>query len=86
MRLLANENVPRTVVAMLRQHGHDLLSANESLHGQSDQADLARARTERRLLVTHDKDFGALAFRSRLPAQCRVMLYVSAGRNQPQSG
>jgi predicted nuclease of predicted toxin-antitoxin system len=79
MRLLLNENVSRTVIRALRQRGHDVLSAKESLRGQSDQAILARALAEERLVVTHDKDFGELAFRSRLPAQCGVLLFRLAG-------
>ena len=35
---------------------------------------LARAQSEHRILVTLDKDFGELAFRSRLPAQSGVIL------------
>jgi hypothetical protein len=36
---------------------------------------LARAVAEARVLVTFDKDFGELAFRSRLPASCGVILF-----------
>jgi predicted nuclease of predicted toxin-antitoxin system len=79
MRLLLNENVSRTVIRGLRQRGHDILSVKESLRGQSDEAILARALAEQRLVVTHDKDFGELAFRSRLPAECGVLLFRLAG-------
>ena len=79
MRLLLNENISRTVIRALRERGHDVLSAKESLRGQSDQAILARASAEQRLVVTHDKDFGELAFRSRLPAECGVVLFRLAG-------
>jgi predicted nuclease of predicted toxin-antitoxin system len=79
MRLLANENVSGAVVQALRQRGHDVLSAKESLRGQTDRAVLARARADQRLLVTHDKDFGELAFGSRLPAECGIVLFRLAG-------
>ena len=42
--------------------------------GAPDQAILGRARREERTLVTFDKDFGELAFRSRLPAACGIIL------------
>jgi predicted nuclease of predicted toxin-antitoxin system len=35
----------------------------ETMRGRGDPAILARAQTEERLVVTHDKDFGELAFR-----------------------
>jgi predicted nuclease of predicted toxin-antitoxin system len=78
VRLLVDENVPRTVVE-LRQRGHDVLSAKESLRSQPDQLILARAQAEHRLIVTHDKDFGELAFQARLPASSGIILLRLTG-------
>ena len=36
-------------------------------------------QTEERIVVTHDKDFGELAFRAQLPASCGVMLFRLSG-------
>jgi predicted nuclease of predicted toxin-antitoxin system len=66
---------------MLRQRGHDVLSAKESMRSQSDSAILERTRREGRLVVTHDKDFGELAFRSGLPAECGIVFLRLGGRN-----
>ena len=79
MRLLANENVSDTVVRTLRQRGHDVLSAKESMRSQPDEKLLARAQAEGRILVTHDRDFGELAFGSGLPAECGVILLRLTG-------
>jgi predicted nuclease of predicted toxin-antitoxin system len=79
MRLLANENVSATVIQALRQRGHDVLSAKESMRGELDSAVLLRARQEGRLVVTHDKDFGELAFRNCLPAECGILLFRLGG-------
>lgn len=79
MRLLVNENVSATVIAMLRQHGHDVLSVKESMRSETDDVILAKAQAEQRLVVTHDKDFGELAFRFGLPAECGVMLLRLSG-------
>lgn len=79
MRLLLNENMSATAIFALRARGHDVLSVKESLRGQADAAILERARHEGRLLVTHDRDFGELAFRSRLPAACGVLLFCLSG-------
>ena len=45
----------------------------------ADDAILARAQTEERIVVTHDKDFGELAFRSQLPASSGVILLRLSG-------
>ncbi len=81
MRLLVNENVAGTVIRTLRRQGHDVLSARESMQGEPDPVILERARREGRLLVTHHKDFGELAFRSRLPAECGIILFRLGGRS-----
>jgi predicted nuclease of predicted toxin-antitoxin system len=79
MNLILNENIPSSVVQGLRARGHDVLSVKESMRGLDDPAILARARTERRLVVTQDKDFGELAFRFRLPADCGIVLFRLSG-------
>ena len=82
MRLLANENMAASVVKGLRAAGHDVLSAKESIAGANDDAVLKRAISETRVLLTFDKDFGELAFRSELPASCGVILvrFIPKGR------
>lgn len=74
MQLLANENVPRLTVEALRAAGHDLVWARTDMPGSSDETVLARAQAEGRILVTHDKDFGDLAFHVGLPATCGIIL------------
>lgn len=81
MRILANENVSATVLQALRERGHDVLSVKESLRGEKDATILARAQAELRLVLTHDKDFGELAFRAGLPAECGVILIRLSGDN-----
>jgi predicted nuclease of predicted toxin-antitoxin system len=81
MRLLANENVTSTVIHQLRQRGHDVLSVKESMRSEQDDVVLARAQAEQRTVITHDKDFGELAFRSQLAASSGVILFRLAGSN-----
>jgi predicted nuclease of predicted toxin-antitoxin system len=75
MRFLVNENVTRTEIYELRQRGHDVLPVKESMRSENDDVILARAQAEQRIVVTLDKDFGELAFRSKLPAECGVILF-----------
>jgi predicted nuclease of predicted toxin-antitoxin system len=63
------------VIRALRERGYDVVSVKESMRGSPDQTVLERAQTESRLLMTHDKDFGELAFRSRLPGGCGILLF-----------
>jgi predicted nuclease of predicted toxin-antitoxin system len=79
VRFLANENVASSVIRELRVRGHDVLSAKESMQGKIDEVVLARAQDEQRILLTHDKDFGELAYRSKLPATCGVILFRLTG-------
>ncbi len=79
MRFLVNENVTGTVIQELRQRGHDVLSVKESMRSEADDAILARAQMEDRTVVTHDEDFGELAFRYQLPASCGVILFRLSG-------
>jgi predicted nuclease of predicted toxin-antitoxin system len=63
MRFLADECCDAALVEALRVDGHDVLYTTESLRGVTDEKLLARAFTERRILLTEDKDFGELVYR-----------------------
>jgi predicted nuclease of predicted toxin-antitoxin system len=75
MRVLANENFPREAVDALRGRGHDVAWVRTDSPGSSDEAVIRRAQKEARLLVTFDKDFGELAFRSGLSSPSGVILF-----------
>ena len=57
---------------MLLDLGHDVVSAYDECARASDEALLALAYEERRVLVTEDKDFGELIFVRCLPHPCIV--------------
>lgn len=75
MKFLANENVAGDAVAALRENGHDVAWIRTDAPGSKDEAVLARAMAEQRILITFDKDFGELAFHSHLPATCGIILF-----------
>lgn len=75
MRFLANENFARIVVDELRQRGHDVVWARTDMSGAFDEEILERAQEEDRIVLTHDKDFGDLAYHWGLPATCGVVLF-----------
>ena len=57
---------------MLTDLGHDVLSAREIDPRATDEALLALANGERRVLVTEDKDFGELVFVRRMEHPCVI--------------
>jgi len=75
MRILANENIPTAVVEALRQKGHDVLWVRTESPGISDRQVLSRAQLDARVVITFDKDFGELAFRYGLKAECGIILF-----------
>lgn len=79
MRVLANENVSSTVIHGLQANGHDVVAVKDWQPGAGDEAILRRAQAEERILITHDKDFGELAYRRRLPGACGIVLLRLSG-------
>ena len=75
MRLLANENFPLDAVEALREAGYDVAWVREDSRGMAGDNILLRAQEENRIVVMFDKDFGELAFRSKIPSQSGVILF-----------
>ena len=74
MRILANENVSGEIVQGLRAQGHDIIWMRIEAPGSADSEVLALAQTEKRIIMTFDKDFGELAFRWGLPVTSGIIL------------
>ena len=62
----------RSLETSLTDLGHDVVSVRDRDAGAADEALLALAYEEERVLVTEDKDFGELIFVRRLPHPCIV--------------
>src|SRR5712692_2389134 len=75
MRFLANENFPLAAVEALRSTGHDVASVATDAPGSIDESVLQRSATERRVLLTFDKDFGELVFVRGARASHGVVLF-----------
>ena len=75
MRILANENFPEEAVKALRKRKHDVVWIRTEAPGSSDPQVIERASLDARLIITFDKDFGELAFRSKLPAASGIVLF-----------
>lgn len=75
MKFLADENFQRPSLEVLRKAGYDVAWIGENQPGATDEQVLACSSSEGRTLLTFDKDFGELAFRRRLPAECGIVLF-----------
>ncbi len=74
MRILADENIARDIVAWLRSGGHDVLFAAKASPGTADIRWVETAEREQHVILTSDKDFGELVFRDRLTSHGVVLL------------
>lgn len=64
VQFIVDESTGTAVVEYLRSAGHDVLAVAEAMPRADDQDILARAVSDRRIIITNDKDFGELVFRS----------------------
>jgi predicted nuclease of predicted toxin-antitoxin system len=68
MKFLLDESADSRLASYLRERGHDVtVIAHDYPHALADQAVLAIAKAEGRILIANDKDFGALIFAQKLP-------------------
>jgi len=61
VKFLVDENVAASVARLLRSRGHDVKVVQQAgLAGAEDDVLIRLALDEERIIVTHDKDFGAI--------------------------
>ncbi len=73
MRFLVDECTGPAVARWLRERGHDVVSVYEQARASADDVVIQMAHDEARIVITNDKDFGELVFRSRR-SHCGVVL------------
>jgi predicted nuclease of predicted toxin-antitoxin system len=81
MRFIIDESTGSGVVNYLQSQGYDAVSVVDIMPQADDIEILRYAYAENRLVITNDKDFGDLIFRSQEPHQGIVLL-----RLQDESG
>jgi len=83
MRLLLDANLGRTLRSSLMADGHDVEWVGRWEKDPGDAAILERAFSDRRILITQDKDFGMLAILLHQPHQGIIRLRNVATFQQP---
>ena len=64
MQFVVDESTGTAVVEYLRSLGYDVLAVAETMPQAEDVDILSQASSQSRVLITNDKDFGDLVFRS----------------------
>lgn len=81
MKIIADENVEATVVEWLRGLGHEVYSVAQSASSLSDVELMRFAHESGGIVLTHDLDFGELAYRWKMP--CRGVVLARFGLASP---
>ena len=76
MKILADENIEREFIEVLRVANFDVLSVRESHIGAADDEILQIAVDEKAVIMTYDTDFGELVFRFGLESHGVILLCV----------
>lgn len=87
MKLLVDQNLAGRVAALLRDAGHDAVHVSERGLATADDGEiLALARTEERVVISEDTDFGALLARAGASAPSFVLLRAAEPLTPDQQG
>ncbi len=60
--IIADENIPKQLIILLRNNGFEVLSIYESLRGITDVEIIKIAQEKKFVILTEDKDFADLVF------------------------
>ena len=74
MKFLVDENLGKKFTNLLTQEGYDAVFVGDVMRGAPDEKVLPMAESEKRVLITDDKDFGELIFRLK-KGGCGVILF-----------
>lgn len=78
MRFLADQDVWKLTLDLLREWGHDVVTAKEiGMATAGDEELLRQAKRDGRLFVTRDKGFGALVFLGKIDCPGVIFLRIT---------
>lgn len=73
MKLLANENFPLASVKILEDAGYNIVGIGIEYHGITDEEVISFAQEENRVILTFDRDYGELIFKTGLKPNAGVI-------------
>jgi predicted nuclease of predicted toxin-antitoxin system len=74
IEFIADENIPKESISMLKKQGVDILSITDFGLGLADTEILELANIEGRIVITFDKDFGQLIFKEKRKTKGLMLL------------
>lgn len=74
MKFIVDENIGASIIKFLRDKGFDVKSVSEVYPTRDDAFIIKAAHEENRVIVTNDKDFGYLAFKTK-PLPPAIILF-----------
>ncbi|MGD0646047.1 MAG: DUF5615 family PIN-like protein [Candidatus Bathyarchaeia archaeon] len=74
MQFLADENIPKETVDLLKKQGVDIVSVTSFAFGLSDSKILDLGKKEGRIIITFDKDFSQLIFKEKRKTKGLLLL------------
>ncbi len=86
MRFIVDESTGYSAARFLQEQGHNVAIVSDTMPEADDLAILQFAYAENRIVVTNDKDFGELIFRSQIPHHGVILLRLQneSGANRVQ--
>lgn len=81
MRFLVDECAGPGVARWLAENGHDVFSVFDQARGANDELLLTFANREARIVITADKDFGEMVYRSQMAHRGIVLLRLDDERS-----
>lgn len=82
MKFLADENVERKIVEMLRKKGYDVRYTADEQRSSTDEEILNKSNKEERVLITNDKDFGELVYLEKKISSGILLLRFSTEKSE----
>ena len=73
-RFIADENIPKESVDLLKKQGLDIISITDFAFGLGDDEVLDLANRKGRIVITFDKDFGQLIFKKKRKTEGLMLL------------
>jgi predicted nuclease of predicted toxin-antitoxin system len=73
-RFIADENIPRETVELLKRKGVDIVSVSDVSPGLGDDEILELARKDERIVITFDRDFSQLIFKQKRKTKGLILL------------
>lgn len=80
MRFLVDESTGAAVAGAIRTMGHDVVEVAALLPSTDDELVLQLAVRENRIILTNDKDFGEMIYKSQMPHRGVVLFRLTDQR------